>query len=267
MLNNNVVFGPFLGDFKTEVLEFLPYVQWIQESFGFENVYVNSHFNREFLYADICTEFIPIYKHLTRNELDQKKNLHKYVGKRDFENFCKDLKSYSNTQYFIPYVKYPCSISIFQKIFKKLKSDYIPKEKNYILFIADKTCNVSIIKHVHNHLKKNYNVVVAGDLRTHLLKENVLLKQPDYIDLVYSQMIGYINNADMVITPCSHWTAICNLNQIPVFSWGDQVSPYKPNGNYHFDNKQCMTLPFTKGSNKEVLNNQLDYFINKIKQL
>lgn len=267
MLNNNVVFGPFLGDFNTEILEFLPYIQWIKENFNFEYVYVCSHFNREFLYKDICNEFIPIYKHLTRNELDQRKNLHRYVGKEDFENFCKDLKSYSNNQYFIPYVKYPNNISIYQKIWKKLKSDYIPKEKNYMLFIPNKTCNISIIRSVYKYIKDKYNVVVVGDLRTHLLKKNILLKQSDYIDSVYNQIIGYINNADMVITPCGHWTVMCNLNKIPVFSWGDQISPYKPEGNYYFNNNACMTLPFSKSSNKEILNNQIDYFVNKIKQL
>jgi hypothetical protein len=265
MSENSVVFGPFIGDFKTEVLSFLPYIQWIQNSFNFENVYVNSHFNREFLYRHLYTEFIPVYKHLTRNETNQIKNLHKYISKKDFENFSKDLKSYSTNQYFIPYVKYQNNISIFQKSFQKINSDYIPPEKDYILFIPDKICNISVIKNVYSYLKDKYDIIVVGDLKTHLLRENILIKQTNYIDSGYSQIIGYINNANMVITPCSHWTAICNLNKIPVSSWGDQVSPYKPNGNYYFDNKYCMTLPFSKNSNKKILNQQIEYFINKNK--
>lgn len=271
--NKNVIFGPYVGDFETEVAVFLPHIRWIKENFDFKKIYVNSHFNREFLYKDICNEFIPIYKHLSRNESQQRKHCHVSITKKDFEYFCKIIKAQIKKDYddsidsifFLPYTKQTPFVSIYQKSFKKIISNFIPNKKNYILFIPDNRSNISIIKYINEYLKTYENVIVAGNLKTHLIDENIILKKMDCIDVVYDHMIGYINNADMVICPCSHWTMICNLNNIPVLSWSDQVSQYKEEGNYHFGNKNCLTFPFYKNSNKKILENQIDYFVNKFK--
>ncbi len=273
-MNNNVLFGPFFGDFKTETLTFLPYIRWIIDSLNLKsNIYVSSHFNRRFLYNDITLNFIPIYKHLTRNELDQKNYIHKEISIKDFQNFNKYLKNQIksvfkesiNEQYNLPYIKYPAPVSVYQKVFQKIMTDYIPPFKDYVLFIPDKIMNIGLAKKMYEYLDQNYNVVVVGDLRTHFLDKNILVQQPDYIDIVYKYIIGYMTNAKVIICPCSHWTSLANMNKLSVFSWGSQIGSYKKNGIYHFDNEQSMIIPFTKSTDKQILFKQIDYFISKNK--
>jgi hypothetical protein len=104
----------------------------------------------------------------------------------------------------LPYIKYPSPISIYQKIFQKTEVDYTPSIKDYVLFIPDKIMNIGLAKKMYEYLTQNYNVVVVGDLRTHFLDKNILVQQPDYIDIVYKYIIGYMTNAKAIICPCSH---------------------------------------------------------------
>ena len=40
--------GPYIGDFKNEILNFQPHIKWIHEVVGIDNVYVCTHRNRSF---------------------------------------------------------------------------------------------------------------------------------------------------------------------------------------------------------------------------
>jgi hypothetical protein len=57
-----------------------------------------------------------------------------------------------------------------------------------------------------NYLKTYYDeqFLVIGDTKTHFKKENIILNRFDYFENGYINIINYISNAKLVITPCSH---------------------------------------------------------------
>ena len=77
----NVLVGPFLGDYKTEIIDFRPYVRWIYEAIKPEKMFVATHSNREFLY-DWAT-VIPVFEDLSRDELNQSGFIHNSISQKD----------------------------------------------------------------------------------------------------------------------------------------------------------------------------------------
>jgi hypothetical protein len=69
-----------------------------------------------------------------------------------------------------------------------------------------------------------------------------------------------ILSSKMVITPSSHWTFFCNLHNIPVFSWGNNISQYKDTFNF---NNICIVIPFDKGNNVDILLKSIDKFVKE----
>ena len=61
-------FGPFLGDFESEVVTFRPYIKWVSEvtEINSENLFLFTHENRSFMYDWISEDnFLYVYKQLT----------------------------------------------------------------------------------------------------------------------------------------------------------------------------------------------------------
>jgi hypothetical protein len=75
----------------------------------------------------------------------------------------------------------------------------------------------------------------------------------------YKYIIHILSKVRAVICPLSDWTFLCNLQNIPVFSWGDNINPYKTGGIYNFNNK-CNIIPNTHLNN---VKSGIDYFLKE----
>jgi len=71
-------------------------------------------------------------------------------------------------------------------------------------------------------------------------------------------------NAKAIITPCSHWTAIANLQKVPVISWGNTVGQYKEQGLYHFNNNLSRSIYYDDDAKIENLIGQIDRYLMEI---
>lgn len=266
--------GPFLGSFEQEILTFRPYAKWLQKNGGYDKVFISSHFNRRFLYQDLpYKRFLPVYKQLTRQETEQSGYCHNSVNQKDFMIISKSLKEKVSQQFSIskkdlevvslPYVKYASPISIFNKIFEPINVP-IANNKGNIVFIPDVSFNENQTVYIHNHLCDNYDVSVVGDMSCWLSDSNELLEDIEYLQSGYQKIITAITNAKLVITPCSMWTTIANLQKVPVVSWGDNVSPYRQNGMYHLGNNQCKVIYHDVDTRLDSLLRYIDEVIGSI---
>lgn len=266
--------GPFLGDFRTEILYFRPFVQWLYSNLEFESFFVSSHFNRSFLYGENTT-FMPIYECLTRNELNQDKGIHTEIDQKEFLSIKRELKhtisKYCSKnkcdilEYSLPYSNsQTCLIPPYQKKYLPINFSYYNIEiEDYIVYIPDINEKKSICLAVYKELKKNFkNVIVIGDLHIHLPEENEILKKKDYFRNGYKWLLSYLHNAKFVVCPGSFWTFLCNLQGINVISWSKNPGIYKDGGEFHLENENC--LSFFAKDNKDTLFKMLNYQIEKM---
>lgn len=269
-----VLFGPYIGDWKNEIISFRPYAKWIYDNIEFADYYLSNHFNRSFMYDFIGdTKFIPIYESLTRDEEKQKNAIHKDINTKDYSSIIlRNIRDeISNTtgyfkrdiiQFGLSYVKSSQNFSILNKKFSKIPYEK-DKNKEKIVFIPDKKYNKKTLEHILNHLDKNYSndYIVIGDRKTFFKNHNIIINRLDYYDVVYKLIVDYISNAKLVICPCSHWTILANQQGSYVISWGhDNISQYKTDGIYGFENENCI-IDVQKYSN---IINHIDKTIEKI---
>jgi hypothetical protein len=240
--------GPFIGSFEQEILTYRPHMRWIELNSGIKTVFYSSHFNRKFLYPQVSHKrFVPVYKQITRQEIHQDGYSHKDVDQRDFITMIRQYKDRvveatncakkEIDQQSLPYVKYISPVSIYQKIFEPIKVP-ISKKKGNIIFIPEHSMNEHHAIEIFDYLKGTGKFSVIGDMKCHLAEENEVLQGLDYLSIGYKKIITAITNAQAVITPCSHWTAIANMQGVPVISWGDTVGQYKQEGIYNFNNSK-----------------------------
>ena len=266
-----LAFGPFIGSFEQEVLTFRPHMRWIENQIGMSNVFYSSHANRRFLYSHISSKkFIPVYGQLTRHELGQEGYCHKDVDQKDYTTLIRDFKDSiveksncikKNIEHqSLPYVKYASPISIYHKIFEPIDVP-MKKRKGWVVFIPDFSMRRSHAEIIRNHLNGNVKYSVIGDMKCHLHDENEVLQEIDYFQTGYMKMVTAISNARAVICPCSHWTAIANLQRVPVLSWGENVGQYRTDGIYNFGNKESRTVYFDSETNINNLLKQIDTFL------
>jgi hypothetical protein len=246
------VFGPYLGSFEYEISNFRPYVEWLNHIYSSERIYLCTHFNRYFLYDSNNVE-MPVYGHLTRDELNQNGHLHNLIKIYDYNLISKDIKeevsrkescSKKNIKIVnIGYTKSVPVIPVYKKIHKRIDIDFIPSElRNLSLFIPMRNEKKSI--EMYKYIREiDENIVVIGDMKSPLSNKNVLLKNVDYLENGWKYIVGAITYAKYVICPLSYWTLICNLQGSRVFSWGDSPSLYRVDGVYGFGNKRATILP------------------------
>jgi len=251
MEDNILLIGPYVGDWKQEILTFRPYARWIYEQLGRPSCYISSHFNRHFLYDWIPKEnFIPVFEQLTRNETGQNNYIHNDIGSKDYKILIKDFKQRIKEKedisirdisiYNLSYLESTPHYSWFQKKFTKIKIN--PIENNYIIYIPDKSISESVNNEIFKELLKEYdNVVMVGDSNCYELNDCINF-QINYAETGYELLIKYIMGCRFVITPSSHWTFLCNLQNIPVISWGMDANIYKKDSDYGFDNKDNYIL-------------------------
>lgn len=271
-----LLLGPFVGDFENEVLTFRPYCRWLYDVVDFDSVYLSSHINRRWLYDFIDYDnFIPIYENLTRDELGQKGYIHKTLDLKDYNSIVKrltdiivrreDCNKKDIDIHYLNYSRTTPPYSIYNKIFEPLPypSMEIPSNlKNRIIFIPYKSDNIKKMKTIKDFLI-DYDALIIGDMKTHFPEENAILKYVDYFENCYQYILEIIKEAKVVICPLSFWTFLCNLQKVPVFSWGRSVGPYKEGGIYHFDNKNSVVIPADKKTDVHIIINSIEYFLRE----
>jgi hypothetical protein len=255
----NVLFGPFIGDFSTEIITNRPYARWIYEVLKPEKIFVATHSNRCFLYD--WAETIPVFEDLSRDELNQNGVLHNSVSQKDVILITKKVKSlipekdiiHINIMYSKNVHWYP----LYKKIFTSIDIGKINK-KNLILFIPSINEKYAATREIHDHLCNEFGdaVIVAGDMKTHLHENNVMFRNPTYFKDIYYDMIRLISEAKVVVAPNSHWTLIAQLQKTPVVSWGSMPR-------YYDDDQHSMILPENIPISN--LKNLISSYINSIK--
>lgn len=270
---NVVAFGPYIGNFEQEVLMFRPYIEWTLKNVDeIDYVVISSHFNRKFLYEGLYDKFIPVYKQLSRRETLQSGYIHEDVKQKDYVVLTKSLRdkvseltniSKKNVEIMsVPYIRCSPPISIYNRSFSPIQVP-INNSKCNVIFIPDMCMNEELSYAIYNELCKSFNVTILGDTNCNLSHDNEILGDIDYLNNGYFKMITAITNSVAVVTPCSHWTAICNIQKIPVISWGDTVGPYKEGGIYHLGNKKSRVVYHDDDSKVESLLNQINGFLNQ----
>ena len=266
--------GPFIGSFEQEILTFRPHMRWIELNTDIKSVFYSSHFNRKFLYPQVSTKrFLPVYKQITRQEIHQNGYSHKDVDQRDFMSLIKDYKDTIVTtvgcikkdinHQSLPYVKYISPISIYHKVFEPIKVP-ISKKKGHIVFIPDESMNLEDAIKVWDFLQQYKKVSLLGDMKCHLPDENEILKNIDYLQNGYKKLVTGITNAKAVITPCSHWAVIANLQGSPCISWGENVGQFKQDGIYNFNNQLSTSIYYDGDSNINNLLNNIRNFLERV---
>jgi len=223
----NVLVGPFLGDYKTEIIDFRPYVRWIYEAIKPEKMFVATHSNREFLY-DWAT-VIPVFEDLSRDELNQSGFIHNSISQKDLNIVIKKVKSnifkrrYPSKDLVHLSVLYSKGLHwfpLYKRMYTPIK--FKKKKSDMIIFIPCINEKYAVIKEIYDHLLDKFGdrVIVAGDMKIHLHEKNIMLRNPTYFKDVYYDITKLITNARAVITPTSQWTILSLLQGTPVFSWG-----------------------------------------------
>lgn len=274
--------GPYVGDFEQEILTFRPYSKWLSKVIEHDKIYLNTHINRFFLYDFIPKKnIVPVYETFSRNEIGQSGYRHEELTKKEFMFLVRKFKekiiereNCNKSEVEIFYLNYNKNLSNYpyhNKIFNKIEDKNVikieEKNKNKIVFIPDRNENVDILGRILSYIKNKYkdDVIVVGNMASWFSEENVVLKFPDYFANGWKYIVSYILESKCVICPISYWTSLCNLQKIPVFSWGESPSQHRPGGLMNFNNKKCITVPFNKDSNIEILIKSVDFFIKSLK--
>lgn len=262
--------GPYIGNFEQEILTFRPYVKWLTEAVSYSKVYVNTHSNRFFLYDFIPEEnLIPVYENLSRDESNQVGYIHNKVKQDDFNVIVKKFKDdiikkekcnkRNIDLYHLNYVKSTPPYSIYKKIFERINVD--TNNNGKIIFIPSNIEDKIKLRYIYVNLD---DIEIIGDENTYFRKDNKVLSRIDYFENGWKTNIEKITSAKAVICPISFWTTISNLQSIPVFSWGENVSQHREEGIYHFDNKKCFTFPTSPGTDSKIILKMLEYFLEEL---
>lgn len=267
--------GPFIGSFEQELLAFRPYARWIAEVSDFNRIYLTTHYNRLFMYDFIPERNkIPVNRDASKDEFKLRGYINKDYEVRDFNFLVRNFKDVISKETglnkknidieHINYTKRVKPIPVDKKIFEPIEvpNINIPEEhKNKIVIIPHKVENIRRMRQVIENIDDS---IVLGDWSsTNFQDENVISDLPDYRENVYKYMIKYISEAKAVICPISFWTALCNLQGIPVLSWGKLVNQYKNNGIYHFGNNKSVVFVIDKEANSTRILNMFNYFLGE----
>lgn len=245
--------GPYIGNFETEVTEFRPYVKWVSEIIDYDEICLYTHKNRFFLYDWIKEDNkIPISEILSFDETNQTDHRNKNFAKSEFQKLRKvfkkeifervDCRKSDIDVYTLNYTRNAIPCPFHNKIYSKI--EMVCSNRDHIFFIPTK--NDQFNKTLIKRLSEESKVEIFDDSIDKKMKYEVNL-----LKMLQSKF---------VVCELSYWTFLCNLQQIPIFSWGKSIiSPYKKGGILNFGNKSSMIF-FEKGRIETILK-MLDYFI------
>lgn len=265
-----ILCGPFVGEFREEILSFKPFVDWLNAFFSFPKIIISTHYNRKFLYEH-KNEIIPIFSQYTKDEISQNGHKHNKINSRDYVYLTNEIRERVSKRYSInkgDIVIYNLGysslikLSYYQKIFFPFLSPSTSTKKDKILYIPyysrPRREHMEVIDTL---FKKGLEVEVIGDMKTKIKEYNDLLDEYNYNDIVYSYILKKMMESKIIITPCSHWTILSNLHHLPVFSWGKNVSSYK--SMFRFGNDKCTIVPFSN-SDASILKKSVNSFLEQL---
>lgn len=265
--NKIILCGPYVGDMNVEIIIFRPFVYWLQSALDTNNIVISTHYNRSFLYN--FTNY-PIFKQYTKDEEGQQHHKHKKINSKDYgflineikDNISKQLNCNKNNiiNYNLGYASLPKIFNI-QRIHYPI-TQYNTSSNSNITFIPDQSRTYKELNKVFYHINKYNNVELIGDKKIKLQAFNHLFSIENYYQYIYEFIIGKILSSKLVICPTSHWTYICNLHNVPVFSWGKNVGIYKDT--YNFGNTKSRILPFNRKSNINILFKGIDKIMEEL---
>jgi hypothetical protein len=249
-MDNTLLVGPYIGDFKNEILSFRPHAKWMFNQLNQPNCFIASHSNRRFLYDWIPDEnFIPVFEHLTRDESGQNAYLHSKIKIPDYKilvkNFKKsvseitDIRKGSSLYHICHYSERLPVYPIYKKSFSKI--DVEPIVNGKIIYIADPLINNN--QEIFKRLSENFdNVVLFGDKNCENIFE-CLNFSIDYAENGFINTVRNILGCKMVITHCNHWVLTCNIHGVPIFNWNkEDGNTYKKDGTFGFNNSKSFIL-------------------------
>jgi len=258
--NKLVLIGPYVGSLETEITTFRPFYYWLKENFNFPNIIVSTHYNRSFLYD---SPVIPIFKQYSNDEKGQIYHKHDRINAKDYQYLINDIKdqtvnitNWNKKDIVIYNLGYSSTANhniLMKKKFNTI-SHRIPSNDN-ILFIPHSSRPKKELKQIYNKIN---NLKIICNRYSDFNEYNYLNEDGLHY---YERMIEEIMKCRCVITPCSFWTFICNLHNIPVFSWGDNISIYK--NTYRFDNEHFKGIPFRKGNNINIVIQSINKFLEE----
>jgi len=244
-----LIFGPFVGSWKQEVLTFLPFVRWASQIIEHDKIFISSHHNRRFLYDWIEDDsFIPVYEHLSRDEIQQKNFLHSEIDDKDYNfitnNFKKSIisKCKCSKKEIIHhagvYSKNAQNLIINeQKLFKPFEYEV---SEEYDVYIPGKDSSIEF----YEKIKEIYpELIVIGDMKSGCVDKNDVLSSNDYLENGFKRNISLLMNSRVIVTPTSHWTLLANLNNKRVVSWGANPNLYRSDGIFGFKNDKVSVVP------------------------
>lgn len=262
--------GPYFGDFSTEIFEFRPFARWISEITDYEEIYIASYRNRKFLYNWIKEDhFISMYDFLSRNEFLQKNFINLEISSDDFKLFTKIFKQNIDRKNIkicnLSYTKGRLKIPDANKYYTSIKIndfDIGDEFKNRIIYIPQKGMGEKLALEIYYYLvNNNYNPLLLGDMKSYLIDKNYALHRLDYFQNGYKFIIKCIEHAKYVITPVNCWSLITNQLNKNLFSWGNNISQFKKDGQYFFNNYNSHIIYHDKGSKIENILNGIKYFV------
>lgn len=270
--SNILGIGPYIGSFEYEITAFRPYARWLYEMTNFKDVYVNTHYNRLFMYDFIKKENrIPINRVISNDEFKLKGYISKDFEVKDFNFFVRIFKDHIFNLTKVPkknidieyinYTKKTKPIPIYKKMFEPIlipNIDISDRHRNKIIIIPHKYENIGRMQSIIENIDDS---IIIGDWSSiNFQEENVLSNIKDYRENIYKYIIKYISEAKAVVSPVSFWVLLCNLQKVPVFSWGRQVGQFKNDGVYHFNNKKSMSLVVDKDVSYKRIIDMFEYF-------
>lgn len=275
--------GPYLGDFKEEIFTFRPYARWLAEAVKWDKIYLSTHLNRVFLYENFVPKenILPVYQQYSRDEKNQVGYVHNKIAKKDFRLVLKRFKEEIIKRekcnkrdieiHHLSYSKSTPPYSIYNKLFDRIPEVNIKiprRHQNKIVFIPAKTEKLEFIAYIYKWLKKRYNVIVVGSTDTWFSNDNVILNEVDYYENGWKYIVRYMAMSKAVICPASYWTGLANLQNKPVFSWGENPGQYRfdidpeSRGIYNFGNNKCVVIP--ESENPNIITKGMEEFLNEV---
>lgn len=256
-----LVFGPFVGDFISEITTFRPYVRWAQEVVAHKRSIVNTHSNRKFMYEDFDV-FLPVDQDLTEDVDGQQGRVHKLLARKEYIELKEDLKGYVCDKYgtlkkdcrqiSLPYSDtMPQPISANQMILEPIDIGQVHK-KGHMLIIARDGDEANWLESALSH-RYDVKTIIDGDED----KSDELKADPALV-------LKTITEPKYVVSSDPRWLTVALTQGVPSFGFGAGLARVKASQSIGPNTAKCVAaiVPDSESNKKKIIN-QLDWFVDK----
>lgn len=238
--------GPFIGNFFNEITMFRPFFYWLKEDSKNVKTYVCSELNRGFLYKN--ENFIS-YNEILDEKITDLEKINKKTIVKIKKNIRNIIAKIDNVQIKeIELITFPqnSDLQIIEdyKIHKKITENNVNKLYD-ILFIFKDDDTINRYKEKLSDLNITY------------------IKEDENFEEIYNKLI----RSKICLTYIQSWAFVSNLQNIPLLYWGTDVSRFKNDGIWSFNNTKDKLIFPIKIENSEfffdVICKQVKNFVNK----